>query len=546
MTVDYISALNSRGSGLNTTQIVRSLVDAEIVPQRERLNQRLTKEETAITAVGALRSELDGLRKVLATPGAGQAFDAQSASPAIAIALSDPDAARPFDARIEVASLASAQVLAFGGFPGPLAVLPAGSLALAVAGNPQGATTVEITSPNTTLTDLARALDGLAGISASVVAVGDGTHSLVVKSAVGAAGAISITASADLAALEWTGQPGLAQMQVDGAAIDVARAEPSAAADAVLLMDGVEIRRAGNVITDLVPGARLELTAITPGPVRVQTIERADIALAEMQALVERLNLTRSALTEATRRGVMGAQPGPLAGDPVAERIARKLASITTEPLRGFGDRDYHLSEIGVRTRRDGLLEVDVSTFQAAYARSPDIYRAVFASVAQSDAAGVTVQTGAIRPPPGSHAFIRTSATSATLDGTSLIPRTLPAGTTGEEFYAVTGTFAGVKIRLEEGAAENARVYFGTSLLERIEGFIAEALTGSGDLTRRETRMQANVRTIEDSLARLDDKAASAEARYRERFVAMEQLVTQIKSSGAYMTALMDGWNKKD
>ena len=34
MAVDYISALNTKGSGLNITQIVDSLVDAETQPKK--------------------------------------------------------------------------------------------------------------------------------------------------------------------------------------------------------------------------------------------------------------------------------------------------------------------------------------------------------------------------------------------------------------------------------------------------------------------------------------------------------------------------------
>ena len=40
MSVDYISALNQNGSGLNITQIVDSLVEAETAPQKERINKK--------------------------------------------------------------------------------------------------------------------------------------------------------------------------------------------------------------------------------------------------------------------------------------------------------------------------------------------------------------------------------------------------------------------------------------------------------------------------------------------------------------------------
>jgi flagellar hook-associated protein 2 len=290
----------------------------------------------------------------------------------------------------------------------------------------------------------------------------------------------------------------------------------------------------------------IEITATTATAARVRSVERADVALAELQALVAGMNAARTAINEATRRGINGAEAGPLAGDPVAERIGRMLQSITTAPLTGFAERDVYLSEIGVMTRRDGTLEVNEAVFGASLARDPALYRAVFQSLSQADVAGVTVSGATSSTPSGAFDFVYTDATTATLDGDALIPRTMPAGDTAQEFYAVTGRFAGVRLRLEAGAEADATILIGTSLLDRTVATLSGLLSTAGDIAAREDSLQTTARDLEDRLTRLDDKAALAEARYRERFTAMEGLVTQIKSSGEYMTALMDAWNKQD
>jgi flagellar hook-associated protein 2 len=38
MAVDYLSAINQGGSGLNITQIVDSLVEAETAPEKDKIN----------------------------------------------------------------------------------------------------------------------------------------------------------------------------------------------------------------------------------------------------------------------------------------------------------------------------------------------------------------------------------------------------------------------------------------------------------------------------------------------------------------------------
>ena len=45
MTVDYLSALNSKGSCLNITQIVNSLVEAEKTPQKNLIETKINQKK---------------------------------------------------------------------------------------------------------------------------------------------------------------------------------------------------------------------------------------------------------------------------------------------------------------------------------------------------------------------------------------------------------------------------------------------------------------------------------------------------------------------
>ena len=57
MTVDYLSALNV-GSGLNVTQIVDALVDAEKVPQESRIQKEVDERNVSISSLGDVKSDL--------------------------------------------------------------------------------------------------------------------------------------------------------------------------------------------------------------------------------------------------------------------------------------------------------------------------------------------------------------------------------------------------------------------------------------------------------------------------------------------------------
>ena len=57
MATDYLSALNA-GSGLNVTQIVDALVDAERVPKQKKIDEEKETATVQISALGSLKNEL--------------------------------------------------------------------------------------------------------------------------------------------------------------------------------------------------------------------------------------------------------------------------------------------------------------------------------------------------------------------------------------------------------------------------------------------------------------------------------------------------------
>ena len=65
MAVDYVSAINTNGSGLNITQIVESLVDAETRPKVDIINKKIDEKNLDISALGQLQSELNNLNLLL-------------------------------------------------------------------------------------------------------------------------------------------------------------------------------------------------------------------------------------------------------------------------------------------------------------------------------------------------------------------------------------------------------------------------------------------------------------------------------------------------
>ena len=113
MAVDYISAINQNGSGLNITQIVESLVEAETKPKKDIINDKIDGKNLDITAIGKLTSELNTLQTSLNSLTDVSKFKTTSGNTGTTITVDNVGKAKEFNSDINVTSLATPQTLEF-------------------------------------------------------------------------------------------------------------------------------------------------------------------------------------------------------------------------------------------------------------------------------------------------------------------------------------------------------------------------------------------------------------------------------------------------
>ena len=130
MAVDYISALNQNGSGLNLTQIVESLVEAETAPKKESINKKIEENNASISAFGELSSDLNTLKTSLETYKNKTTLSTSSASTAATLSIKSPSSAKSFSSDINISSLATPQTLEFTGFALPSSNTGSGSIVI--------------------------------------------------------------------------------------------------------------------------------------------------------------------------------------------------------------------------------------------------------------------------------------------------------------------------------------------------------------------------------------------------------------------------------
>ena len=113
-------------------------------------------------------------------------------------------------------------------------------------------------------------------------------------------------------------------------------------------------------------------------------------------------------------------------------------------------------------------------------------------------------------------------------------------------FYSATsGDASGITI-IPQTTVSSASVFIGESMLEKMDTYIENILSSSGDVERRKSSLNKDLSEIDDDLLDIDRKVDVIRERYLEQFSAMETAVTSLKGTGEYLENMVKSWSKDD
>lgn len=513
------------GSGLDIASLVSGLAAAQKAPAEALVAGRETANKAKVSALATITSSIDGFASALsALVGGGTLFTQPATSDPAAVAASPIAGARiagGLAASIQVVRLAQAQTLASAPVADPAASVGHGTLTLSTGA---GTAAITIDAGNDSLAGLAAAISGAGvGLAASVVTDGAGAR-LVVKGATGAAAAFTIGAD-----------PALAAFAYDGAGGGMTRAQ--AAQDASLVLDGVAVTRPSNTVDDLVPGVKLQLKAVSSGPVAIGATQPVAAMRQAVLDFVDAYNEVKGTLDTATASGVNGGAAGPFGKDGTVRGLQRQLAGLTSTPLVASGSVAT-LADLGVRTGQDGALSVDTATLDGVLARDPAGVAALFNPVQRSTSPKVEIRSAIGAAPPGTYRLTDLVAgppPAGKLNGVDMIV----AGTrlvapvksgAGGLVLSVTGDVAEATVTVEPGLGGALKA-------------IRDTLRGSGGpLQTLGDALARQAKAIADDRTAMQARADAYQARLQTTFAAMNTRVTAFKATQSYLAQQIKVW----
>lgn len=399
------------GSGVDTQALVASLVEVERAAPQQRIDTQRETAETRISDLGLLNSALSSLQDAATALGNADVFNTKSAvigdsSSFSAVSL---DTNAPVgDFSFTIAQLAQAQSLStqstfenttdavgtgtltfnFGSYE---TVTPPANPTTFTENTEKPPQTITIDDTNNTLAGLAAAInDADFGVQASLVNDGTGQR-LVFRAESGVNNQLQISVSDSDGNNADT--EGLSQFAFNAGSQQLVQNQIGQ--DAEFAVNGLAVSRSSNTIDDVIDGFEFNLSGLTDvGEAVNVTIEQDTSAgVSLVRDFVEIYNTFLEAVDPLIGINPETNERGSLAGDTLARNLPTQVRQLLVGDVGGLDSTFTALTNIGVRTERDGSLSIDDKDFNNAINNNFEAFTELFIPVTQSSTDQITVNT---------------------------------------------------------------------------------------------------------------------------------------------------------
>lgn len=399
------------GTGVDTQALVASLVEIERSAPQTRIDTQRETAEAQISDFGLLNSALSSLQDAATALGSSDVFNTKSAvigdsTSFSAVSLGTEAPAGDFS--FTIAQLAQSQSLStqstfenttdtvgtgtltfnFGSYE---PVIPPANPTTFTENITRPAQIITIDNTNNTLAGLAETINEADfGVQASLVNDGSGQR-LVFRAESGVDNQLQISVSDSDGNNADT--EGLSRFAFNGGAQQLIQNQVGQ--DAEFAVNGLAVSRSSNTIDDVIDGFEFNLSGLTDAGEAVNvTIEQDTAAgVTLVRDFVDIYNTFLEAIEPLTGTDPETGERGSLAGDSLARNLPAQVRQLLVGDVGGLDSTFTALTNIGVRTERDGSLSINESDFTNAIDNNFDAFTELFIPITQSSTDQITINT---------------------------------------------------------------------------------------------------------------------------------------------------------
>jgi flagellar hook-associated protein 2 len=547
----------SSTSAIDVNSIVSSLMSVEQRPLTLITNQK-TAYEAKLTAYGTLKSALSTFQTSVSALAAASKFNAQSATsatPSMFTATANGSATIG-DYAITVNQLAKSQKIALDGVANTTDVIGTGKLTIAFGtyapeivspatpasftANPNKTSfDVTIDASNNTLAGVRDAINAAnGGVTATIVNDGTANRLVITSKETGEVNSLKITvADDDGNPTDNTGLSRLAYDPLSTAGAGKNMSQLQAPLNALLNIDGIDVIKASNSVSDAIEGITLNLLGTSNSqPVNLAVASDQAKIKESVTAFVDAYNKLNDTLRTLTKYDETGKSSGKLLGDATARNITAQIKSVVTKVV-DTGGTITSLTDIGVSFQRDGKLALDSTKLTDAISNHFDDIAALFSTSARTSDAQVSYLGSTSKTQSGTYPITVSQLGSDNTNMLGMINGVAGTGLNQELIGAAGDVSEGLRIKVTGGSTgARGTVTFVKGYAAQLDDILDGLLDDEGLLAARTDGITASVKRLEQQTDAFNLKMTVIEKRYRDQYTRLDTLLSSMQNTSSYLS----------
>lgn len=346
---NFLTSLGA-GSGIDTKTLAQNLANAEISPRKDLINTQITKTEAKISAYGYIKTALSDLQTAFSSLNDASDFSSlkSSNSQPSAFDVTTSTSASAGSYSIEVSQVATAQRTVSNTFSGRDTALNGGNsfnLSLTIgSGSP---TSIAVTKD--TPAGMVSAINSAKlGVTAQLLNTGSG-YTLMLTGPQGANQSFTLTSDA-----------------VSAGTVNFDTTVQSAA-DAKFKINGLEMTRSSNTVSDVIDGVTLDLYTATNGSARLDLNRDTSSIKTNISALVSAYNNFDTTIKElGNSKSTVKDVGGSMVGDSYLQTLRNQVRNMITANASTPGSDIKAARDMGISFDRYGQMTLDNAKLDAA------------------------------------------------------------------------------------------------------------------------------------------------------------------------------------
>lgn len=542
------------GSGLDVNGIVTSLMGVEKKPLN-LLAQQKSAFQSEISAYGTLNGALATFQTTVSALSNASVFNAQnvvSANSTVFTATASGNATIG-DYAVTVNQLAKSQKLASTGFSTDATEVGTGTLTISfgdyvpasvspvvsesfTANTAKSDVVINIDSSNNTLAGIRDAINATnSSVSATIVNNGTSNQLVITSKDTGKVNGLKIAVVDD--DLNNTDATGLSQLVYDPLAAGIKNmTKVQTEQNALLNVDGIDVIKSSNTISDVIGGVTLNLLTTSASSVNLGVTSNQDKAKSSVAAFVDSYNKLDATLRSLTNFAGVGKTSGVLLGDATIRSVTNQIKSVMTKAI-ATGGTITSLSQIGVAFQRDGKLALDTSKLSAALTSNFSEIANLFTSSAKATDAQISFNSASSKTQAGTYAVTVSQLGSSLVNTVGTINGAAATGTGTSMVGAIGDPSEGLSLKVAGGAlGARGTVNFTIGYAAQLDSVLKKMLSSDGILTARTDGIKSSVTRLDKQTESINARLVTVEARYRAQFTRLDSLLSSMSTTSTFLT----------